>query len=417
MMRRSTTALLTMGLGLALAGSAGAATRYAEPNGNGPVGTCPQSDPCAIRAAISDPSVAAGDEVIVAPGTYDITPGPTLSITKPITVHGQAGQPRPLLTVQPPTSAVMRVSDPGAVLSDVDLARATGLFLLAVDKGLAERVTATSGGSYACTVGTGTLRDSVCSATGGGVAVGAGNIGGASGAFTVNILNVTARAVGSAGAYAIQASGVGGAQTTVNARNVIADGAAADTFATASGGGTAVLTMASSNFDSATSSGTGTATPAGSGDNQTAPPLLADPAAGDFHQVPGSPTIDAGTTDPLLGAFDFEGQPRVDGAAPDIGADELQAAPETSIARGPKAKVKTRKKKAKVKFEFQSSEPGSTFACALDGAAAAACASPYVFKVRKGRHSLAVTATDAAGNPDPTAAVYAWKVKRKHRRH
>ena len=103
--------------------------------------------------------------------------------------------------------------------------------------------------------------------------------------------------------------------------------------------------------------------------------------------------------------------------AVDIGADELQAPPETSIGKGPKAKVKTRKKKAKARFEFQSSEPGSTFVCALDAAAAVPCASPYAFKVRKGRHSLTVAATDAAGNADQTPAAYSWKVKRRRHRH
>jgi hypothetical protein len=404
---------------LAVGGAqASAATRFAEPNGNGPAATCPEGDPCEIRTAISDASVAAGDEVVVMPGTYDITPGPTLSIGKAISVHGQAGQLRPTLTVQPGTSAVMRVANAGASLSDVNLVRSTGLFLLAVDQGLAERVTATSGGSYACTIGTGTLRDSVCSATGGGVAVGAGNVGGGSGTFSGNLVNVTARARGSAGSYAIQASGTApGTQTIVLARNVIADGDAADTFATASGGGTAALTMVSSNFDSATASGTGTATPAGSGDNQTAPPLLANPAGGDFHQLPGSPTIDTGTTDSLLGAFDFDVQARVDGSAPDIGADEVQTPPDTSVVKGPKKKVKTRKRKAKVTFEFASTEPNSTFSCSLDGAAKVPCVSPYAFKVRKGGHSLAVSATDAAGNVDETAASHAWKVKRKRKRH
>jgi hypothetical protein len=38
--------------------------------------------------------------------------------------------------------------------------------------------------------------------------------------------------------------------------------------------------------------------------------------------VTGSPTIDAGTAVPLLGSFDFEGQARIQGPAPDIGADE-----------------------------------------------------------------------------------------------
>jgi len=36
-----------------------------------------------------------------------------------------------------------------------------------------------------------------------------------------------------------------------------------------------------------------------------------------------------------------------------------------------------------------------------------------VRKLKPGKHKIAVTATDAAGNADPTPAVYKWKVQRK----
>jgi predicted outer membrane repeat protein len=53
-------------------------------------------------------------------------------------------------------------------------------------------------------------------------------------------------------------------------------------------------------------------------------PLWADPEAGDFHLKAGSPCIDAGTLDALgLPELDFEGDPRVSGAAVDIGACEF----------------------------------------------------------------------------------------------
>src|SRR5207253_422559 len=48
---------------------------------------------------------------------------------------------------------------------------------------------------------------------------------------------------------------------------------------------------------------------------------------------------------------------------------------------------------------FTSGQPGSTFSCALDSAAAAACTSPQSYSgLAAGSHSFAVTATDAAGN-------------------
>jgi hypothetical protein len=53
----------------------------------------------------------------------------------------------------------------------------------------------------------------------------------------------------------------------------------------------------------------------------SADPRLMDPANGDYHLAPGSPCIDAG--DPAnYPPTDFEGDPRPNGAAPDIGADE-----------------------------------------------------------------------------------------------
>ncbi|MCI0587151.1 MAG: hypothetical protein L0323_09960 [Planctomycetes bacterium] len=53
-------------------------------------------------------------------------------------------------------------------------------------------------------------------------------------------------------------------------------------------------------------------------------PMLADPAAGDFHLLFGSPCRDAGTAAaPFFSTSDFEGDPRTSGAGPDMGADEF----------------------------------------------------------------------------------------------
>ncbi|MFN8151265.1 MAG: hypothetical protein U0R24_09080 [Solirubrobacterales bacterium] len=48
---------------------ADAADRYAEPGGNGPQASCPQSDPCGILDAVEGPAAQNGDKVLLSPGT------------------------------------------------------------------------------------------------------------------------------------------------------------------------------------------------------------------------------------------------------------------------------------------------------------------------------------------------------------
>ncbi|MEZ5062251.1 MAG: hypothetical protein R2700_12195 [Solirubrobacterales bacterium] len=92
--------------------------------------------------------------------------------------------------------------------------------------------------------------------------------------------------------------------------------------------------------------------------------------------------------------------------------------PETKIDKGPK-RTSTRRK---AKFVFSSSEPVSTFVCAVDGAEPKTCTSPHKVKVKVGkrprRHRFSVAATDASGNTDATPSVLRWKVKPKmHGKH
>jgi hypothetical protein len=89
-------------------------------------------------------------------------------------------------------------------------------------------------------------------------------------------------------------------------------------------------------------------------------------------------------------------------------------APQATITRAPKDRVKTKRKRKRVTFEFTANEP-ATFECSLDDAPFASCASPFSAKVKRGRHEFAVRATDAGGNAG-AAATDTWKVKRKRKR-
>jgi hypothetical protein len=83
-------------------------------------------------------------------------------------------------------------------------------------------------------------------------------------------------------------------------------------------------------------------------------------------------------------------------------------APETTIDSGPA----TTTSETSAAFTFSADEVGSTFECALDGAAYAACTSPVdLTDLAVGDHTFSVRATDSAGNTDATAASYSWTVE------
>src|SRR5262249_6757096 len=82
----------------------------------------------------------------------------------------------------------------------------------------------------------------------------------------------------------------------------------------------ATITMIHSDY--ASPAGLGIVTDGGG--RVTSPPLFANPAGGDFRELGGSPTIDAGLTEEANGPLDFEGNPRTTGAATDIGALEYR---------------------------------------------------------------------------------------------
>ncbi len=90
--------------------------------------------------------------------------------------------------------------------------------------------------------------------------------------------------------------------------------------------------------------------------------------------------------------------------------------PRTKVTRHPAKVLWTAKRHRRVVFRFSSSERGSRFRCKLDAKPYRACASPRAYNLGLGRHVVRIDAIDAAGNSDPTPAIYRFRIRQfRHR--
>lgn len=318
------TAALTTLL-LAAPAAASAATRYSEPGGDGPE-PCLQADPCDIQAAVESQFAQNGDEVILLPGSYALgsTAAAELDITKALDVHGQAGQPLPVLT----TGATFGVfsNNAGAKLSRVRIEHSGSSTAVYFIFGAIDRVYAhtTSAAGAACGGGQIVVRSTVCWAQG-DHAAGLG-VNQSGGTWTMRLRHVTAIGTGNlSNAAGIRIYSSTGGVHAVDAKAVIADSPGGDIIGLSDASSTTTISLDHSSYTNAFTFGPGTTTitPAGSGSNQTDAPRFVNGATGDFHEAADSPTIDAGATDADSGGLDLDGGARTDGLAPDIGAYEL----------------------------------------------------------------------------------------------
>lgn len=318
---------------LALPALAAAATRYAAADSTVTSGSCGQGTPCALPAAVS--GAAAGDEVIVAPGSYTLSK--PLQAGQPISLHGADGQAAPRIVAGASVGGGFAVGLKAGssvrhlvISTSIDHQAALTLTSATADDLVlsAHGIGASTGQQAALMIGThaatpSLVRDTVAFADGSNLAAiglqgsvpgtavryDASASTGAPAAPAAQLINVTAVSTGSA-STAIKASGDAGLLSFTDA---IARGSAQDILGPTAGAG-----MSYSDFRPSASTGV-----ADQGHNIAGDPLFADGAGGDLHELAGSPTVDAGVLTGQSGAADPDGNSRTLGAAPDIGAYEL----------------------------------------------------------------------------------------------
>lgn len=427
-------ASLAVALLLGAVTEAMAATRYAAPEASGPE-PCEQSNPCSLfGAADASSGIQPGDEVVVEPGEYaEADLGSKLAISLPhgVSLHGRAGARRPVLLIANVEERQEFIPGLRATAEDTvsHILLNTNIPFPLVSEGAAISdvvVRSTHPEALSCVVSGGAIRDSACISTGfQGVALGDRPL--LSSNRNVDLRNVTAASFGEESRgieFAVSGSSVGAGTLTATATNVIAVGGSAAVSAIASNGASVEVNLDHSDYDK-TSTGvfnngvSATVSPTGPGTtNITAEPIFDRDG---YHQLPESPTIDGGVADALTGAVDIDGQPRVFGAALDIGADEWfferpevqeeeirlpVRRPQTWFRKHPSRRTHARD----ARFSLISDRALARFECKLDARPFLRCPPRFVVRVRGGAHVLRVRAVDFTGERDPTPAVFRWKV-------
>jgi hypothetical protein len=315
---------------------------FAKPGGSGTA--CSQMTPCSLTKAIE--LAQAGGSVVLEPGSYSPE---AFFVNKAIDIGGAQGTASTTV-IEVTTGGFAQVNSPGVVVHDLTFritGTAGGLNLIS---GTAERVTVSTFGSTgggACVIDAQgaappLLRDSVCWAHGTQPTQRAGELILSSGLTSSAVLrNDDFIASTSSGTGLRVSATTAGTHLTVEAVNVIAEGAAGDVRATGTAGGQATLTLSHSNFASPTTEGEATVTAATANGNQSGVPLFVDPAGGNFREQATSPTLEKGLTEPANGTLDVAGALRTRSSCTnpteftDIGAYQLNSGPVPPCAPPP----------------------------------------------------------------------------------
>lgn len=423
--------MLAAALSLLIASMATAATRYAAPGGTGADPCARPAKPCSVYTAADEnapgSTIKAGDVVELAPGTYHAEVEgefgfvPSVMLPEGVMVRGQTGKARPVIILRDNESYGAFYVPTAAEVADVEIRNRSGYGpAIEISGGTLDRVIARSASAEpTCGFLSGTIRSSACLSLGEGPAIGTSVA--AKGTFEGVIRNSTliATGPGGVGMQFICSAFKRGMTVTIDAVGVLVSGEKKDVIVEAGPlnkgrGATVRIELQASSYATveteALHGGTASVTAPGTNGNITGLPLL---AAGNLHQLPGSPTIDTGAVDGASDTLDVDKQLRTMGEMPDIGADELgstgpKANPIPSARLGEHPWNRTPERIAE--FTFGSSEPGSRFECKLDLKPFRACTSPYRRKVGLGKHGFRVRAIDPQGQVDRTPAIFRWRV-------
>jgi hypothetical protein len=438
--------LLAVGLAPA---AAEAATYYARGGGGNTKASCNQGDECNLTKAVKEAEKSGPGSAVVLVSGPNFTPGEVVTVEGAIDIGGTPGAVRPTIVVPSGEGGMALLQD--ARLHDANLIAGGGNYALDVSASSVERVfvESTTGGTVACNLFNGTMTDSTCLAReSSGVFM-----GGSTASYTARLRNVDA--IGKIDGIQIFGPIPAGDENLLEATNTIAVGLEfGDVNVNSSGGGARVL-LSRSDYDSTTFIGSSKnleITPPGTNGSLTAPPLFANEAGGDLHQLPTSPTVDAGLTEDTNGPLDLDGNPRALTAHPnpcapltgptDIGAYEFVAsvplcpaassgdhgnAPPPAPAPLPGTTLKLAKidsDEGTAKFTFAGTGPVSGFACELVRPAPqgvkttrrrkpkfAPCRSPKTYKhLAPGKYAFRVEALGAGGT-DPTPALRKFRIR------
>lgn len=305
---------------------------------------CTQSNPCSLPAAASQ--AGESDRILMAPGSYTL--GSSMSVYASLMPEVAGTRP----AINSTGGSYIVVVGAGAVVRDFRFETSnlgSAIYALNIQNATAraERVEVIASGAsspFAAAVSNGgTIVDSVLAAS----STGGGATALATGTTGATVRNVTAVATGP-GSYGLFTNP--GYMTTtdpqvVDIENSVVRGADYSFYFYTDGAHPITV-----NLDHVNQTGVNdVASPAvlnQTGPTQTASPLFA--GSGDFHQLASSVTRDAGAPVAGLSATDLDGQPRNQGTAPDIGADEFDVPP-PEATDPPKPAAKKCKKKRKKK--------------------------------------------------------------------